>query len=69
MGRTVCTVVVAGTTMRGAVVRRAVSTSLQTAVITTLGFAWFFPSSDIFSEKAISTDIEWTHIGIALFIE
>ena len=55
MGRTVCTVVVAGTTMRGAVVRRTVTAMLQTTASTTLGSAWFSPSNDIFSEKTISS--------------
>ena len=69
MGRIVCAVVVAGTAMRYAVVRRIVATKLQIAVTSSLGSAWFSPSNYIFSEKTISTDIELLTIGEADFFE
>ena len=68
VGRTVCTVVVVGTAVRGSAVRRAVSSSLPTSTSTASGFAWLSPSNDIFTKKTISTDIESIIIGVAEFI-
>ena len=51
VGRSVCTVVVAGPAMRGSAVRRSVSTSLQISVATASGFAWLSPSNDIFTKE------------------
>ena len=50
VGRAVCAVVVAGSMIRGIVVRRSVTSSLQATVATSSGYDWFFPSDDIFSE-------------------
>ena len=51
VGRIVCSVVVAGTAMRGAAVRRSVATSLRISVTTISGFAWLSPSNDIFTKE------------------
>ena len=78
MGRTMCTVVVAGATMRSFAVRRTVAASLQATVAVSLGSAWFSPSNDIFSEKNISSfkkkslvrgHIKSITIGIADFFQ
>ncbi len=54
VGRAVCTVVVAGSTLRGSAVCRTVPATLQDTVATASGFAWLSPSNDIFTQKALS---------------
>ena len=54
VGRAVCAVVVAGSTMRGPAVCRTVTATLQIPVAPASGFAWLSPSNDIFTQKALS---------------
>ena len=54
VGRAVCTVVVAGATVRGSAVCRAVTSTLSFTVAMPSGFAWLSPSNDIFTQKALS---------------
>ena len=48
VGRTVWTVVAIGAVRPGAVVLRAVTSTLLTTAPTVVGFAWFSPSNDFF---------------------
>ena len=55
VGRAVCSVVVAGTAMRGTAVCRSVTAPLQIAVATTSGFAWL----SLFTDKFKCFDIKF----------